>query len=217
MHQCIYLHGFASGPASSKAIFFSAQLRQLGLKVHVPDLSGNSFTTMTLTTQLNLVREIIATVDTDDLFIVGSSMGGLLSVLIANECPKVRSLVLLAPGFGLNRRWNEQLTPDQIAQWKENGLLPVFNHATNSHVPLNYGFIEDVERYKTDQLTVNVPTLVMHGINDTVVPIYESESFYQLNSELVQLNRIDSDHGLLDRLPELWSLTHAFLRDNSAI
>jgi hypothetical protein len=34
----VYLHGFASSPRSTKAVFFSEQLTRLGAPVDVPDL-----------------------------------------------------------------------------------------------------------------------------------------------------------------------------------
>jgi hypothetical protein len=45
----IYLHGFASSPASRKAQFFAGKLRELGLVVEVPHLESEGFLHLTVT------------------------------------------------------------------------------------------------------------------------------------------------------------------------
>jgi len=51
----LYLHGFASGPASTKAQFFAARLRALGATVEIPDLAPD-FTHMTIASMLGIVQ-----------------------------------------------------------------------------------------------------------------------------------------------------------------
>ena len=45
-----YLHGFASGPGSTKARFFRAELAALGATLEIPDLAPD-FTHMTRTAE----------------------------------------------------------------------------------------------------------------------------------------------------------------------
>jgi uncharacterized protein len=212
MHQCLYLHGFASGPASTKAKFFSSQLRTLGLTVHVPDLNGASFSDLTISSQLDICRMVINSEKESPFVVIGSSMGGLLATMLSREIPQVRALVLFAPGFGLNRRWKSLLNRDEVDAWKRRGAIDVFNYAAGRKLPLRYGFIEDAERYQTDGLSVAVPTLVMHGFRDEVVPYQESVDFQDANCAFVHLHGIHSDHALTDCLPQLWEIVHEFLQ-----
>ena len=43
MTRIVYLHGFASGPASSKALFFRQRLEAAGALVDAPDLAAGDF------------------------------------------------------------------------------------------------------------------------------------------------------------------------------
>lgn len=211
-HECVYLHGFASGPDSTKARFFREHLPELGLNVHVPDLNGNNFAELTLTGQLQIIEQEIQKIGRErNVLLMGSSMGGLLSVLAAPKYPNVRGLILLAPGFGLNKRWHELLGAEQLQQWCERGTIDVFHYRYNKQVQLKYAFIEDAEKYQTENLRVDVPTLVLHGVHDTIVPVSESERFAEANPHQAQLHVLDSDHGLTDVLPVMYSLLEQFL------
>ncbi len=211
--ECVYLHGFASGPASTKARHFQNHLGQLGLNVHVPDLNGENFEHLTLTGQLRIVDRVFQeSVGEADALLMGSSMGGLLSVLAQPGHKNVRALILLAPGFGLNRRWHELLGPSEFKRWQEEGSIEVFHYLYNKHVPLKYDFIEDAENYSTDDLRISVPTLVLHGLNDTVVPPAESENFHRHNLDQVELHLLESDHSLTDVLSEMSLHVENFLR-----
>jgi uncharacterized protein len=206
----MYLHGFASGPSSTKARFFSLRLRQMGLTVHVPDLNGESFADPTITNQLQIIEGTIKRAGSDFL-VIGSSMEGLLSVLAANRFPCIRALILMAPAFGMTTRWQDRLGVE-FAEWKQDGAIYVEHHAFKRSVPLKFSFIEDLGNYQTDNLKVSVPTLVIHGRNDTSVPLAESEKFFELNRDFVVLHIVDSDHQLTDCLPELWELMGNFMK-----
>jgi len=91
----IYLHGFASGPQSTKARYFRQQYPDL----EVPDLTEGDFEHSTISQQLRLLERTV-----DHAVLIGSSMGGYLAALFAVRHPdRVARLVLLAPAFGLAR------------------------------------------------------------------------------------------------------------------
>ena len=54
--KVIYLHGFASSPASSKARFFTQKFKGAGFDVSVPALDGGNFRNLTITSQLDIVE-----------------------------------------------------------------------------------------------------------------------------------------------------------------
>ena len=55
MIPVVYLHGFASGPSSSKAGFFRSGLERAGAQVTVPLLDGGDFEHLSITGQLNML------------------------------------------------------------------------------------------------------------------------------------------------------------------
>ncbi|CAN5578880.1 alpha/beta fold hydrolase [soil metagenome] len=211
--KVLYLHGFASGPSSTKAQYFVKRLNQIDIDAIVPDLNQPTFTEMTLTSQLKIARDCLGQIGQNSrLVIVGSSMGGLLATLLAQSLLPLHALVLLAPGFGLPRRWTQMLGSDGLSEWQQTGSMEVFHHGLNENVQLNYNFIVDAETYTTDGLKVNVPTIVFHGKNDETVPFEESVAFGKDNPQTVQLEILDDDHQLIKSLEQIWSNTELFLK-----
>ena len=113
MAHFIYLHGFASSPQSRKAVFFSERLRQLGHTVLVPDLEEGDFQGLTITRQLTAVRRVLATL-TGPCSLIGSSMGGYVAALAAQQEPRIERLVLMAPAMDMRPRWAVRYGPEQL-------------------------------------------------------------------------------------------------------
>ena len=211
--KVLYLHGFASGPSSTKARYFVERLNQINIDAVVPDLNQPTFTDMTLTSQLKIARDCLEQIGQNSrLVIVGSSMGGLLATLLAQSVTPLHALVLLAPGFGLPRRWTQMLGSDGLSEWQQTGSMDVFHHGLNENAQLNYNFIVDAETYATDGLEVKVPTIVFHGKNDETVPVEESVEFEKQNPQTVQLEILDDDHQLIKSLEHIWIKTELFLK-----
>jgi alpha-beta hydrolase superfamily lysophospholipase len=207
----LYLHGFASGPSSTKAKYFRSQFKEIGIEVLLPDLNGDHFENLTLTSQLDVIAHLLNDGNNRPSAIIGSSMGGLLATLCAQQYSFVEALVLLAPGFGLPRRWLELLGDGGVRAWQERGYTEIFHYGLNQNSTLKYSFITDAQSYSTDNLTVPVPTLVFHGQNDDTVPVSESIAFLEANPEKVKLQILDSDHSLIDQLDKIWQETLSFL------
>jgi len=208
----IYLHGFASGPGSTKARFFKSALEQVGVETIVPDLNVPCFEKMTLSAQLQLLQSLIENVGADkSLALMGSSMGGLLATMAARKFSRVQKLVLLAPGFGITRRWQQLVGEEGMTDWKSSGGRPFFHYAMNREMNLAYSFIEDLNEQQTDQLVVPVPTLVYHGKNDDTVPVDHSREFAYLNKDLVTLNELDDGHELTASMNLMWQGAERFL------
>ena len=55
MTRILYLHGFASGPQSSKARYFRSLLERAGARIDVPDLADGDFEHLTITSQLAMI------------------------------------------------------------------------------------------------------------------------------------------------------------------
>jgi predicted esterase YcpF (UPF0227 family) len=68
--RTLYLHGFASGPASSKAAFFRDRIPSL----EVPDLAAGDFEHLTVTSQLDVIERVAAG---DPVSLIGSSLGAI--------------------------------------------------------------------------------------------------------------------------------------------
>jgi hypothetical protein len=204
----IYLHGFASSPKSGKVVYLRDRLADLGISLEVPDLNQGDFSHLTITRQLRQV-EALFPLNGTPITLIGSSLGGLTSAWLGQQHSQVQRLVLLAPAFGFLTHWLPKIGEDQLREWQASGYLSVEHYGEGRSLPLHYAFIEDAHQYQETPLLRPVPTLILHGRRDEVIPIQASRDYGSVRP-WVQLIELDSDHALADVMPEIWQATQAF-------
>ncbi len=209
--RVLYLHGFASGPASRKARFFAERLAGLGVALEIPDLCEGDFESLTITGQLRVIERVAGNCrgDTRPLVLIGSSLGGYLAALYAARHSAIHRLILLAPAFNFYHLWENELGPQRLAAWRENGTMPVFHYGRQRELPLSFRLMEDAARYEPFPVFPQ-PALIFHGTRDAVVPVQQSAAFAKAHGN-VRLARLDSDHELTDVLDEIWRRAEDFL------
>ncbi len=210
MTNVLYLHGFASGPSSSKAQYFRERLQAADARVEIPDLAAGDFEHLTITSQLQAIERTAAA---RPLPLIGSSLGGYLAALYAARHPEVPRVVLLAPAFGFPHRWLAELGGVTAAEWRRTGKLRVFHYGENRERDLAYDLIEDGARYE-DHPAIGQPALVIHGARDASVPVRYSEEF-ACGRPNVTLEIVNSDHQLLDVLEWMGERVEKFLFSDS--
>ncbi|MEN9206645.1 MAG: YqiA/YcfP family alpha/beta fold hydrolase [Gloeomargarita sp. GMQP_bins_120] len=205
--RAVYIHGFGSSPRSGKAQYLQKQLARVGMPMAIPDLNQGDFTHLTLTRQIQRVAE---TLTPEPTVLIGSSFGGLTAVFVAERYPQVSHLVLLAPALRMREYWLQRLTPAQWEQWRTQGTIPVYHYGEGKELPLHYGFWTDLQTYDESRLQRPVPTLIVHGRQDDVVPLAVSED-YAHTRPWVTLISVDDDHTLHRSLDWIWGQLVAFL------
>jgi pimeloyl-ACP methyl ester carboxylesterase len=205
----LYLHGFASGPGSAKAVDLARRFAAEGRRLDVADLTpgADGFERSTPTSMLAIVDALLAPAAPPHV-LVGSSLGGWLSALTASRDPAVERLILLAPAFNLFERWTGRLGPEQLAAWKRDGL-EVDHHATGTRRRIGHAFIEDAGRYPAYPV-VRVPTLVIAGRQDETVPLADIERFVA-RTPSARLLVLEDGHGLERSYPRIFEEARAFL------
>ncbi|MGI8988593.1 MAG: YqiA/YcfP family alpha/beta fold hydrolase [Bryobacteraceae bacterium] len=206
MNSILYLHGFASGPRSTKAGFFAARLAELGIPLQIPDLARGDFEHLTITGQLEAVDKAVGG---GPATLIGSSMGGYVAALYAARHGKVDRLILLAPAFGLSARWASVLGEQRSREWERTGWLNVYHFGDGRERKLSLALCEDGRQYE-EYPDFPQSALIFHGRSDAVVPFENSVRLARGRAN-VKLEPLDSDHELLDVLPEIWSLSGTFL------
>lgn len=205
----IYLHGFASSPQSAKAKYIKNRFSSLNLNLIIPDLNQADFSRLTLTRQLQQVAAEID-VSPSPVILIGSSFGGLTSAFLAENNSKVEELILLAPAFNFLSHWLPTLGEQQLKKWQSEGVLPIYHYGKNNYLPLNFDFVRDLERYDEAKFERSLPTLILHGKNDEVIPIQASRDF-AANRPWIELIALDSDHSLGNVMAETWQAINQFL------
>jgi len=206
MTRILYLHGFGSGPSSSKARYFQERLSAIGATIEIPELDAGDFEHLTITGQLSVVERAAAG---EAVSLMGSSMGGYLAGLYAARHPEVTKLVLFAPAFGFARRWGEALAGERMNEWRRTGNMEVFHYGSNRPRKIGYRLVEDGAQYE-DYPDFRQPALIFHGMHDDVVPACFSEEFAARHPNS-HLELMDSDHQLLNVLEEMMPKVSAFL------
>lgn len=197
--QLIYLHGFASSPQSQKATAFKKRFSELGLPLAVPDLEGGDFKHLTISKQIQIVKETMDAFPNASFALIGSSMGGYLAALTAQLRLEVKALYLMCPGFNFIARWRSALADEIRTGEGGAGLIRVFNYRYNKTMELNLGIFKDAEQWEEVSFDRSLPIRIVHGIHDETVDIEESRNFAQSRT-WVSLKEVNSDHGLISHL-----------------
>ena len=206
----IYLHGFASSPDSEKAQFIRDRFLEKQIALSVPDLNQNNFSDLTLTRQINQVSQEFSD---GPVTLIGSSLGGLTAAWLGEKYPQIERLILLAPAFGFLSHYLTRLGANTVQHWQESGFLSVYHYSEKRSLPLSYQFVLDSQNYSDQALRRSIPTLILHGQQYEVIPLTASQKYAQSRS-WVELIELDSDHGLGDALPEIWSKIQLFCHLN---
>lgn len=209
MTPVVYLHGFASGPSSTKARFFAQRFATHGVGFKAPDLAEGRFSELTLSAQL---RVIDRTVGERTVHLMGSSMGGYLAALFAAAHPdRVAKAVLMAPAFDFAARWRERLGPADFAAWERTGGLPVYHYGEGRTLAVGFALYTDALAHPAFP-AVTQPTLIFHGVHDVIVPSGLSERFAELRPN-ARLRLFKSGHELTDVTEAMWEDAWAFFQD----
>ena len=202
----VYLHGFASSPASRKAVAFQKALAAHGISLELPALDGGDFQHLTTASQLEIVTRLLAG---QPACLIGSSMGGYIAALYASMHPEIARVVLMAPAFAFAERWDHLAGPEKLASWRRSGYLEVFHYGEGRANRVHYALYEEalgLPRFPP----VAQPVQIFHGIHDDVVPVELSRE-YAANKPNVFLSELDSGHELLNVLDSILHTAVPFL------
>jgi pimeloyl-ACP methyl ester carboxylesterase len=210
MATIVYLHGFASSSASTKAAYFRTRLEAHGVSVQCPDFNEPDFATMTIT---RMLEQLQATLDSmeEPVALMGSSLGGTLAILAAERWPgQVSRVVLLAPAVMFFKPGHHLLPPERADEWRREGQMRFFHHGFGEERPLNFGFYEDSLQYDAFNASIAQPTMIFQGMRDASVDYRTVEAFAR-SRPIVTLSLLDDDHQLIASLPRMWNDVEAFL------
>lgn len=204
----LYLHGFASGPSSAKGRAFEARFGALGVPFHRADLTpgDQGFERSTPLTMLAEAERLVAL--HRPTVLMGSSLGGYLSALLASHHPSIERVVLLAPAFRLFERWRARVSPEEERRWRAEGLL-VDHHVTGTRRRLGWAFLDDAARLPAYPL-VTVPSLCLAGRHDELVPLADVERFVAMTPG-ARLVALDDGHELVASVDRIFEEARKFL------
>jgi pimeloyl-ACP methyl ester carboxylesterase len=206
------LHGFASSGGSTKNRYLGERLGALpGVEFHAIDFNPtpNDFEYMTTTGTINRLRQYVLDHGLRTVSIVGSSYGGLIALHYAHRFGGVEKLLLLAPGL----RWlSGGLSEEELEHWRKVGTAPVYHFAFERELLLKYDIQIDGLRY-LEPIPPPIQTTIIHGRDDTTVPVEDSRRYAANFPQQVRLIEVDADHDLNGHLESIWEHVESLLLD----
>lgn len=122
-------------------------------------------------------------VNTNQIYLIGHSRGGGISIIAANEDSRIKKLVTWAAVADFEAR-----LPHDLSQWKKEGVLYIENGRTKQQMPMYYQFVEDFLNHqkrltiKNAESTLAIPHLIVHGTNDEAVNVSEAKQLAKWNT-----------------------------------
>jgi len=196
----IFCHGYRSDKNNSKVAALKNVLPWTGVGLFAFDFSGRGesdgkFEDTTISQYIDDLRCCIDFVSklTKKIVVIGSSLGGLVSLQEVSGDKRVKVLVLFSPVSHFP--WRNTKEFSDVKGWKSKGFA--FTESKRcGKLRINYSFYEDGIKYGDYDIykKIKIPTLIVHGNLDESVPFEDSEELkkYVKNSELLVLK--DADH-----------------------
>lgn len=210
--HAVYLHGFASSPASSKAAWLGRELRQRGVGYECPDLNEPSFETLTVTRMIDQALTAVAAAPAGPVALIGASLGAYVAVhaAAADAGQRVDRLILLAPAFDFGGNRLTHLGPHSVADWRQAGKVTVFHYGAGETRDVGFGLYEDAAKYDGIDVSLALPMLVVQGRRDDVVDPAMVERWCAARPT-AELHLVDDGHQLTDTMLFIWEQSRVFL------
>lgn len=150
----------------------------------------------------------------EKVILIGHSRGGGISILKAAQDKRIVKLITWAAtgSFGTFFASSNEF----VEQWKHEGQIFTYNSRTKQQMPLNYSLYEDVllneEKLNIQKAAaqISIPWLIMHGADDSTVPVDIAHQFHKVNpqSELYIMDDADHNFGGKHPLSDLVNYEH---------
>lgn len=183
----LIIHGFAGGTYDQEALFFSLQ-NKLEFDVYNFTLPGHMTNLSTDVTYQDWIKAVddrinrLSSMGYSKIYLVGHSMGGVLASMAAVNHDIVKKVVLVAPAFQFLSTSDDNSFVKALKSGPE--LLKTFHAKEVISRFLKVSFTQMKEFEKLVGLgqdipsKISVPTLIIQGTSDQIVPYESSEKIF---------------------------------------
>lgn len=202
----IYLHGLLSSKSSEKGkqILAYAKKKKLGFLSVDYTAHGESDGEQTEFRVGQCLRDVISVIEQElknkPLILVGSSLGGWLSLLLAEQKKEqVKGIMTLAVAADFTKLVWEYMFNEETRSFLKSGNILGPSLETKGHC-FTYQMFEEAEMHCLlhRQINYNGPCLLVHGNKDDVIPYQNSFNvMHALTSSKVSIQIIKNEHHLL--------------------
>ena len=122
--------------------------------------------------------------DLSNLNLLGHSRGGGVSLIAAQQYALIKRVITWAAIHDFEERLPDE---NELNAWKKSGVRFIENGRTKQQMPMRYEFIEDLRanaellKIKNAVKTLNKPQLIIHGTDDSTVPVTAAHQLKKWN------------------------------------
>jgi pimeloyl-ACP methyl ester carboxylesterase len=211
----VFLGGFRSDMQGSKALFLDETCRLRGQPFVRFDYrghgrSGGMFEEGTIGLWFQDALTVIDELTSGPLVLVGSSMGGWISLLAARARPeRIRGLVGIAAAPDFTKDMEAQMTAEQRSALRWDGILHIPNHYSDEPYVITRALIEDGPTHflLEKPLALRLPVRLVQGMKDNDVPWQTAfrikKALHDGGSEDVEVLLVEEGNHRLSRPEDL--------------
>lgn len=200
----VLCHGFLSNKNSTTNKTLTRLLNERGIATFRFDFFGQGdsegrfediTTSLAVEQTLAAVTKVIS-VGFKTIGLVGSSFGGLVSILATAQRMDISCLALKCPVVDFAEELRLEFGEQEMARWKATGTIPNITGGAG-RIPLRYHFYEDcLHRIAYEPAgSITAPTLIVQGDQDEHVPLHQSRRLYEMLSGKKRLEIVPgADH-----------------------
>jgi pimeloyl-ACP methyl ester carboxylesterase len=209
----VWLPGFKSEMTSTKVSALADWARSKGVSMTRLDYSGHGQSPGrvedgTIGRWLEEVRTVFVSLTCGPQIVVGSSMGGYLTLLLLRQlmlespldAARIRSLVLIAPAWDMTERISRRLSEDAKRDIAERGVWYRPSRYGDGPYPITRALLEEGKRHLIGNAPFDPgrPVHILHGLQDPDVPWEHTlDLVAHLDGDWTRVTAVpDGDHRL---------------------
>ncbi len=187
----VFLHGLKSDKEGTKALYLEKQCKKRNQPFIRFDFSGHGksegiYQDCNISTWVNDAKDIINNLVEGKVVLVGSSMGGWVSLIVARDMKeKISALIGIAaaPDF-TEEIYNDKFNEAQRKEIKEKGIIKIASEYSDEPYIFTYDFIIDGKKnlLLDKKLDINIPVRIIQGKKDSDVPWEKANKIYKIIS-----------------------------------
>lgn len=180
----VLCHGFSSSKDSNSYKLFEEKFNSKGVSTLRFDFYGHGesdgkFEDITVSESVDDALSAIKYLQDQGyqkISLIGSSFGGQAALLVAAKKPGIFALGLRCPVGNYMGKLIAKYEESDVNEWKEQGHITYTTGGDDRQLKLNYSFYEDALKHDgyEEAKKITVPTIIVHGEKDTIVPIKQS-------------------------------------------
>ncbi len=180
----ILCHGFTSHKNSPtniqlEKIFNSHNIATFKIDFFGHGESDGNFENITITEAVDDILNAITFLKNrgfSKLGLVGSSFGGMSSIMAATNTNDLSLLVLKSPAADYYEIEPKRRSKEEIENWESKGFI-FHKDIDGKSKKLNYSFFADLKNNNAYEAAkkIKIPTLIVHGDEDKTVPVEQSK------------------------------------------